>query len=60
MQWMHDRDMIQAGQDKAVAAAAMEVLETTAEGKRLREHVKTLDIPGEDKLWDEMLKKGPQ
>lgn len=57
MQWLHDRRMIQAGEDAAVARAALAVLETTAEGKRLRDHVKTLETAEEDALWDRMLKK---
>ena len=56
-QWLHDRQMIQAGHDKAVAQAAMELLQTTQEGKRLREAVKAIETPKEEEdLWDAMLK----
>lgn len=58
MQWLHDRQMIKAGEDAAVARAALALLETTQEGKRLRDHVKALETQAdEDALWDRMLKK---
>lgn len=55
--WLRDRQLIKAGEDAAVARAALDLLETTQEGKRLREYVKTLEPTEEDALWDRMLLK---
>ena len=55
--WLRDRQLIKAGEDAAVARAALALLETTQEGKRLRDYVKTLEPTEEDALWDRMLKK---
>ena len=55
--WLHDRRMIKAGEDAAVARAATELLERTQAGKELRERVNALEPDAEEKLWDRMLKK---
>jgi hypothetical protein len=55
--YLNDRKLIQAGEDKIIAAASLELLGRTAEGKRLREHVRSLSDKEEDDLWERMLKQ---
>jgi len=57
MGYLNDKKLIQAGEDKAIAAASLELLQRTAEGKRLREHVRSLSDTQEDDLWERMLKQ---
>jgi hypothetical protein len=54
--WLRDRQLIKQGEDAAVARAAKALLESTAKGKALRDHVKSLSQTEEDDLWDRMVK----
>jgi hypothetical protein len=56
MNYLNDRKLIKEGEDKAIAAAALSLLERTAQGKALRDHVKSLTVAEEDDLWDRMSK----
>jgi len=56
MSYLNDRKMIQAGEDRAIARASLELLEQTQEGKALREHVKGLSDTEAADLWDRMSK----
>jgi hypothetical protein len=53
--WLRARQLIKAGEDRAIASAAIAVLQKTEEGKRLRDYVNSLPQPDEDSLWDRML-----
>lgn len=53
--WMKNKQLIDAGHDKAVAMAAEELLLSTERGKRLREYIRRLPDDEADKLWNEML-----
>lgn len=55
--WLRDRQLIKAGNDAAVAKAALEILEKTQQGKELREHIQSLEDAEADALWDRMLKQ---
>jgi len=54
MSYLNDKRMIQAGEDRAIARASMELLQQTAEGKALREHIKSLSDQEAADLWDRM------
>jgi len=54
MGYLNDRRMIQAGEDRAIARASLELLEQTAEGKALREQIKNLTDQEASDLWDRM------
>ena len=56
MAYLNDKRLIQAGEDKAVARAALELLEKTQQGKELRERVKGLSDQEASDLWDSMRK----
>lgn len=53
--WANRRQLLDAGQDQAVARQALAVLEATEEGKRLRDRIKQMSDSDADKLWNEML-----
>lgn len=53
--WIKDYRLIKAGEDKAISAAALKILEETQNGKELREHISALDEPETLFLWDRML-----
>lgn len=53
--WARDRQLIQQGEEKAVARGAARVLERTKQGKAIREKVDSLSDAEEDALWDAML-----
>ena len=53
--WMRDRNLIQQGQDQAIAKASLEVLEATASGKEIRERIRGLDDDSADALWSQMI-----
>lgn len=55
-EYLNSRQLIKAGEDKAIAAAAMELLERTERGKALRERVRLLTLDEENDLWEAMLK----
>lgn len=52
--WLNAKQMMKAGEDKAIADAALRVLENTESGKRIREYVRGLDDDAATKLWDDM------
>ena len=54
LNYLNDKRLIQAGEDKAVARAALELLEQTAEGKALRDSIKSLSDQEAADLWDRM------
>ena len=54
MTYLNDRQLLKAGEDKAVARMALELLEQTAEGKALRDSVKGLSDEEAADLWDRM------
>ena len=53
--WLNSKQMMDAGQDKAIAKAALDVAMKTDYGKRLRDSVKAMDDSDADQLWDDML-----
>ena len=55
LKWAQERQLLKAGEDQAVAKAALEILETTRAGKELREKIRTLPDDTSDKLWDDMI-----
>ena len=58
VEWLNKRNMLQAGQDQAIAAAALLVFEETEAGKQLREHIENLEEDDALALWDRMLEHG--
>ena len=56
MAYLNDKRLIQAGEDRAVARAALELLEKTQQGKELRERVKGLSDQEAADLWERMSK----
>lgn len=52
--WINSRQMMQAGQDRAVANAALDLLEQTKVGKELRERIAAMDDPEAEALWRRM------
>jgi hypothetical protein len=56
MNYLNDKRLIQAGEDRAVARAALELLEKTQQGKELRERVKGLSDQEAADLWERMSK----
>lgn len=54
MTYLNDRQLLKAGEDKAVARMALELLEQTAEGKALRDSIRGLSDPEVADLWDRM------
>lgn len=50
--WAQSRQLIKAGEDAAVAKAALELLDKTEEGKRLRERIRSLSDSEADDLLD--------
>jgi hypothetical protein len=56
MAYLNDKRLIQAGEDRAVARAALELLEKTQQGKELRERVKGLSDQEAANLWERMSK----
>ncbi len=57
LSYLNERKLIKEGEDKAIAAMALELLERTESGKALREHVKGLTIAEEEDLWNRMVKR---
>jgi hypothetical protein len=55
MSWLKDRDLMKAGEDTAVAKAALEVLDATTEGQRLRNMLAMHDDAEAEMLWNRML-----
>ena len=55
LKFAQQRQLLQAGQDKAIAMAALQVLENTQNGKAIRESVRKLSDTEATTLWDEML-----
>lgn len=49
--------MIKAGQDSVIAGAALEILEQTYLGKKLRENIDDMNDVETKLLWDRMLSK---
>ena len=56
---LNSKKMMKAGEDAAVARAALKVLEATDEGKRLYNLVSGLDEVEADSLWKRMLRDDP-
>jgi hypothetical protein len=56
--WLREKQMMQAGQDKEVARAALEVLNRTAEGKALRDRIMAMSDPEAEELWQRMIREG--
>lgn len=54
--WARERELMDAGQDRAIAQAALQVLEATKEGKALRERIKSLTDAEEEDVWNRMLR----
>lgn len=52
LNWMQDRQLIKAGEDAAIAKAALDLLDKTEAGKRLREHIRALTAEEVDDLLD--------
>ena len=52
--WAREKELLQAGQDKAIATASLEVLEATTAGKELRDRITAMDDPEVDDLWRRM------
>jgi len=50
----NNRKLIQAGEDKKMAQTALQILEATEEGKKIREHIRALSDSEADDLWDRM------
>jgi len=55
--WLRERQMLEAGRDREVARAALDVLERTAEGKRLRDRISAMQDPEAEELWRRMLEQ---
>lgn len=55
VKFLSDRKMIRAGEDRIIAKQAITILESTQQGKRLREKVKALDDEDADQLWDDLI-----
>ena len=54
--YLREKAMLQSGQDKAVAQAALAVLEATDYGRELRKRIASLTDEEADDLWDRMLR----
>lgn len=54
--WRQRAQALSEAQETLVARAAAQLLELTAEGKMLRQHVADLTDAGEVDLWERMLK----
>lgn len=52
--WRRSSEYLAQGEDKAIAKAALDVLEATNYGKLLRERIRQSDDDAADRLWDEM------
>lgn len=52
----NEKRLLDAGQDQAIASAALEVLGTTAKGRELRDQISSLSDPEADLLWEKMLR----
>lgn len=57
MTYLNERKLIQAGEDKAIAQMALQLVERTEHGKALREQVKAMTPTEEQDLWDRMTKQ---
>ncbi len=55
LKWTQQRQLLKAGEDAAVAKAALEILENTEAGKELRQKIRALDDDKSNQLWDDML-----
>ena len=53
--WLSRQKDYDTGHDAAVAQATLQLLETTKQGKTLRESIKKLSDTDSDRLWDDML-----
>lgn len=53
--WMKSQKDFNAGHDNAVATASLALLETTTQGKALRDSVRKMSETDADKLWGDML-----
>jgi hypothetical protein len=54
-EYLNNRQLLTAGQDKAVAEASVRVLEATKHGKHLREMIRGLSDEESKSLWEDML-----
>ena len=54
LSYAQEHRLLKAGQDAAVAKMAMRVLDSTEQGKRLREQIAGLSEDEADALWDDM------
>lgn len=52
----NEKRLLDAGQDQAIAKAALEVLGTTTKGRELRDRISSLSDPEADLLWEKMLR----
>lgn len=52
--WAKEKQTLAAGQDKAIAAAALQLLEVTEEGRQLRARVMAMTDPEAEALWRRM------
>lgn len=57
IQYVNRQQSLEAGQDKAIAQAALAVLEATQYGKDLRARVAQLTDGEADDLWDRMVER---
>lgn len=55
--YLKSKELIKEGEDKAIAAATLVLLERTESGKRIREHVRSLSDADAESLWERMLKQ---
>lgn len=55
--WLRERQALEAGRDKEIARAALDVLGATAQGKELRDRVMAMTDPEAEELWRRMLEQ---
>lgn len=55
LKYAQEKNLIDAGYDKAVAKQALDVLEATKTGKELRDRITAMTDPEAEALWREMV-----
>ena len=56
--WARERQLLQAGQDQAIAQASLQVLAATASGHELRQRIEAMTDPEAEELWRRMIEDG--
>lgn len=55
LKYTQEKSLMDAGQDKAIAAMALDVLAATKAGKELRDRIVSMTDPEAEALWKSMI-----